>query len=135
PAHTAVRNPAPDNVRSSRIRTVNPRGRPFKAGSGEREDGVLAIQMGKRPQPSRAAVSICAAANGSNSTWPAPYTNLAMVSIFSSIEAPSSYKRRKCDGRSHAARTRSEEHTSELQSRVDLVCRLLLEKKKMNQVR
>src|SRR5438105_9906898 len=28
------------------------------------------------------------------------------------------------------ARGRSEEHTSELQSRVDLVCRLLLEKKK-----
>src|SRR5438105_6638938 len=27
---------------------------------------------------------------------------------------------------------RSEEHTSELQSRVDLVCRLLLEKKKTN---
>src|SRR5207247_9495634 len=29
-----------------------------------------------------------------------------------------------------ATRQRSEEHTSELQSRVDLVCRLLLEKKK-----
>src|SRR5438105_11323628 len=29
-----------------------------------------------------------------------------------------------------ARATRSEEHTSELQSRVDLVCRLLLEKKK-----
>src|SRR5438105_6317247 len=29
-----------------------------------------------------------------------------------------------------AAEVRSEEHTSELQSRVDLVCRLLLEKKK-----
>src|SRR5207249_9077983 len=29
-----------------------------------------------------------------------------------------------------AARPRSEEHTSELQSRFDLVCRLLLEKKK-----
>src|SRR5438105_8082108 len=28
-------------------------------------------------------------------------------------------------------KTRSEEHTSELQSRVDLVCRLLLEKKKL----
>src|SRR5437868_12791395 len=28
--------------------------------------------------------------------------------------------------------TRSEEHTSELQSRFDLVCRLLLEKKKVN---
>src|SRR5438105_11804680 len=30
----------------------------------------------------------------------------------------------------HAEFLRSEEHTSELQSRVDLVCRLLLEKKK-----
>src|SRR2546422_7949066 len=29
--------------------------------------------------------------------------------------------------------TRSEEHTSELQSRLHLVCRLLLEKKKMHQ--
>src|SRR5438105_6064510 len=38
----------------------------------------------------------------------------------------------RCDGRSTATRLarRSEEHTSELQSRVDLVCRLLLEKKK-----
>src|SRR5699024_11277257 len=35
-----------------------------------------------------------------------------------------------CPGRSSAApRRRSEEHTSELQSRFDLVCRLLLEKK------
>src|SRR5438105_7954215 len=32
--------------------------------------------------------------------------------------------------KSSAASQRSEEHTSELQSRVDLVCRLLLEKKK-----
>src|SRR2546428_8194815 len=31
-----------------------------------------------------------------------------------------------------AFKTRSEEHTSELQSRSDLVCRLLLEKKKEN---
>src|SRR5699024_12534290 len=31
-----------------------------------------------------------------------------------------------------ALRIRSEEHTSELQSRFDLVCRLLLEKKKKN---
>src|SRR5260221_13995193 len=30
----------------------------------------------------------------------------------------------------HARRSRSEEHTSELQSHSDLVCRLLLEKKK-----
>src|SRR5438105_10976202 len=32
------------------------------------------------------------------------------------------------------SRQRSEEHTSELQSRVDLVCRLLLEKKKQRPV-
>src|SRR5207247_7708329 len=32
----------------------------------------------------------------------------------------------------YVAKKRSEEHTSELQSRVDLVCRLLLEKKKKN---
>src|SRR5438067_8031450 len=32
-------------------------------------------------------------------------------------------------------RTRSEEHTSELQSRFDLVCRLLLEKKKNDDTR
>src|SRR5699024_12392710 len=32
----------------------------------------------------------------------------------------------------HSAVNRSEEHTSELQSRFDLVCRLLLEKKKYN---
>src|SRR2546426_7718711 len=36
--------------------------------------------------------------------------------------------------RSAATRTRSEEHTSELQSPCNLVCRLLLEKKKSNHV-
>src|SRR2546421_2214833 len=35
-----------------------------------------------------------------------------------------------CSGNSRYVRVRSEEHTSELQSRSDLVCRLLLEKKK-----
>src|SRR5260221_3381022 len=35
--------------------------------------------------------------------------------------------------KSHAQRRRSEEHTSELQSHSDLVCRLLLEKKKKHQ--
>src|SRR5438067_3413047 len=40
---------------------------------------------------------------------------------------------RKIDAaRSQLAAVRSEEHTSELQSRFDLVCRLLLEKKKQN---
>src|SRR2546421_4985111 len=36
-------------------------------------------------------------------------------------------------GAAMSIRTRSEEHTSELQSRSDLVCRLLLEKKKQHQ--
>src|SRR5699024_11713082 len=39
-----------------------------------------------------------------------------------------------CDGMYYVVRPgRSEEHTSELQSRFDLVCRLLLEKKKHTQ--
>src|SRR5437867_6849471 len=37
---------------------------------------------------------------------------------------------RVCIGRLETVRGRSEEHTSELQSPYDLVCRLLLEKKK-----
>src|SRR5699024_11396597 len=37
-------------------------------------------------------------------------------------------------GRQRAVASRSEEHTSELQSRFDLVCRLLLEKKKYQEV-
>src|SRR5260221_2092284 len=36
--------------------------------------------------------------------------------------------------RERCSRTRSEEHTSELQSHSDLVCRLLLEKKKQHTV-
>src|SRR5699024_11717946 len=36
----------------------------------------------------------------------------------------------RCADRPELPRLRSEEHTSELQSRFDLVCRLLLEKKK-----
>src|SRR5216683_4598087 len=43
--------------------------------------------------------------------------------------------RRRCSCRAARSRVpacRSEEHTSELQSRSDLVCRLLLEKKKNN---
>src|SRR5690349_24021772 len=42
--------------------------------------------------------------------------------------APSEFRERLRD--EARTRTRSEEHTSELQSRRDLVCRLLLEKKK-----
>src|SRR6202048_4649353 len=39
------------------------------------------------------------------------------------------FDRRSQNAELHSAAAKSEEHTSELQSRVDLVCRLLLEKK------
>src|SRR2546429_4535870 len=61
-----------------------------------------------------------------------PYTTLFRSSSPNSATAPK--RGRICARRSAAASTRSlprsEEHTSELQSRLHLVCRLLLEKKK-----
>src|SRR5438105_12836258 len=58
-----------------------------------------------------------------------PYTTL-----FRSTKFPSPTDRRTSGTVSGFCTTfRSEEHTSELQSRVDLVCRLLLEKKKRSQ--
>src|SRR2546422_2920579 len=48
-------------------------------------------------------------------------------SFASRPQKPSKSRRSTCSGTS---RSRSEEHTSELQSRLHLVCRLLLEKKK-----
>src|SRR5438067_7610818 len=50
-------------------------------------------------------------------------------SVFTSVKSGSARMRSKRTG---AQWYRSEEHTSELQSRFDLVCRLLLEKKKKN---
>src|SRR5438105_10935931 len=56
-----------------------------------------------------------------------PYTTL----FRSMLPEPLSCCTYACPGRNVSFDTpRSEEHTSELQSRVDLVCRLLLEKKK-----
>src|SRR2546422_7044478 len=56
-----------------------------------------------------------------------PYTTL-----FRSVTAPRSFAilTSRWKIRAAASRGRSEEHTSELQSRLHLVCRLLLEKKK-----
>src|SRR3989442_15414917 len=59
-----------------------------------------------------------------------PYTTL-----FRSVDGNRRQRRPHagCHGRGeHLAQQRSEEHTSELQSRPHLVCRLLLEKKKEN---
>src|SRR5207249_5805553 len=53
------------------------------------------------------------------------------------LAAPGAGHQRRCDRREDLTRLlhRSEEHTSELQSRFDLVCRLLLEKKKTRPLR
>src|SRR5579875_3002569 len=59
-----------------------------------------------------------------------PYTTL----FRSAARAGSRAHRRAFDRPHPHARRRSEEHTSELQSHSDLVCRLLLEKKKINRL-
>src|SRR3989442_5911037 len=61
-----------------------------------------------------------------------PYTTLfRSVHRFPSGRRPDRARHRRQDPRSSdASGPRSEEHTSELQSRPHLVCRLLLEKKK-----
>src|SRR2546422_10779953 len=64
------------------------------------------------------ALPICAWTFGmSLAPFPRPDVGLATMAIFMT---------------SSEEHTRSEEHTSELQSRLHLVCRLLLEKKKKN---
>src|SRR5438874_9934690 len=68
-----------------------------------------------------------------------PYTTLfrsvtaRCPSSGSSTSCPAASTYASRSGSQRATRTRSEEHTSELQSRRDLVCRLLLEKKKKEQ--
>src|SRR2546421_9087563 len=61
-----------------------------------------------------------------------PYTTLFRSHAHKSIVGVKEAARHRIDKGDSAGhvRKRSEEHTSELQSRSDLVCRLLLEKKK-----
>src|SRR5436305_7985135 len=67
-----------------------------------------------------------------------PYTTLFRSSASATAStgttlrrSPTSPARRRSAGRRSYCELRSEEHTSELQSRPHLVCRLLLEKKKL----
>src|SRR5690349_22511889 len=57
-------------------------------------------------------------------------SNVSASSSSAPTRAPSRWRKTAPSSR----RRRSEEHTSELQSRRDLVCRLLLEKKKKTQI-
>src|SRR5690606_41526575 len=61
--------------------------------------------------------------------WPPPSGRPRRASMETHHESNSDTRARCAGGGLHAA-ARSEEHTSELQSRENLVCRLLLEKKK-----
>src|SRR2546422_10593287 len=58
-----------------------------------------------------------------------PYTHSLVGALLWSLGAYVAYRLIRRFGASHRAALRSEEHTSELQSRLHLVCRLLLEKK------
>src|SRR2546421_6585368 len=67
-----------------------------------------------------------------------PLDQLARLAVRDHQTAPDCEERRQAGVRLPfvpAAQQRSEEHTSELQSRSDLVCRLLLEKKKISSYR
>src|SRR5205809_5753380 len=59
-----------------------------------------------------------------------PYTTLFRSGFGSKRNGPSASPSTSPAAAAPAAHARSEEHTSELQSRLHLVCRLLLEKKK-----
>src|SRR5437868_14391041 len=59
-----------------------------------------------------------------------PYTTLFRSPSRTTWTISPRSRARRCVSRSVPRCRRSEEHTSELQSRFDLVCRLLLEKKK-----
>src|SRR5258707_10688536 len=59
-----------------------------------------------------------------------PYTTLFRSRTARAQLPPRRRARRRAPGRESPSVARSEEHTSELQSRQYLVCRLLLEKKK-----
>src|SRR5207249_11821458 len=77
-----------------------------------------------------------AASYSSFSIWYGPHIDTRCSSLCTSRRVSSSPKFRPHSGSrtwtctSPVTGSRSEEHTSELQSRFDLVCRLLLEKKK-----
>src|SRR5260221_7454402 len=86
----------------------------------------------------RCATRLRTSASGSrpSATCAARRTHFAPFSPFrfSREETTSSLSRLEVPSIRSSARKRSEEHTSELQSHSDLVCRLLLEKKKKNMI-
>src|SRR5699024_11461852 len=74
--------------------------------------------------PSQSSGQLSASSSGSQT--PSPQTLSSPPFLSFSFSSPHATTKKKI-------RMRSEEHTSELQSRFDLVCRLLLEKKKRSE--
>src|SRR5207249_12231759 len=85
-------------------------------------DLVSSSAWTRATRPSRSVVSVPIVRYAHHAPPPPPIT-----SVITAAAASGPFHRRR--GASARASTRSEEHTSELQSRFDLVCRLLLEKK------
>ena len=88
----ATMKPAPKLGRNSRTVILNPVGRPITLPSSDNDICVLAIQIGNLSHPNSLNFAICDCASSVKSTPSAPYTFLAMVSIFSSIVLSKSYK-------------------------------------------
>src|SRR3989442_10583064 len=82
----------------------------------DRRDHVLG-QRRTEPVPQRVSIQ-----------W--PLAGIEGHQVFAAVGPSRDDDRVLADAGTTAANTRSEEHTSELQSRPHLVCRLLLEKKK-----
>src|SRR5690606_40592322 len=78
-----------------------------------------------RPWSAAAAAARCNGRTAGSTSRPGPARpgNHSAAALDAPVRPPPRYEYRPAD-------SRSEEHTSELQSRENLVCRLLLEKKK-----
>src|SRR2546425_2413788 len=94
-----------------------------EARASSTSDSVIAPTPRCTTSTFTSAVESCANASASASAGP-PWSALMMIRKVATPPAAAS-----------AMKSRSEEHTSELQSLAYLVCRLLLEKKKNSQLR
>src|SRR5699024_11537396 len=79
--------------------------------------------------PTRRSSDLCSTGDA-KVTRPSRRSGAASCCSLGSVSPARRSRRRLMRATSARRRSRSEEHTSELQSRFDLVCRLLLEKKK-----
>ena len=91
------RKPAPTDALTSLMGSTKPEGAPFADASALKEYWVLAMQIGKPSKPILVYRSICFSAWGRYSTLAAPYTSLAMDSIFAcTVRNTSTYLHCSC---------------------------------------